>query len=54
MKTTKDKDFWSCFEMVADLWFPGYLMIVGSSGGEIPDEHYIKSIKVFDPTKKEE
>ena len=29
-------------------------MISGSAGQEIPDEHFVRSIKVFDPTQKEE
>ena len=29
-------------------------MLTGSAGQEIPDEHFVKSIKVFDPTNKEE
>ena len=29
-------------------------MLTGSAGQEIPDEHFVKSIKVFDPTNKED
>jgi len=29
-------------------------MLTGSAGQEIPDEHFVRSIKVFDPTQKED
>jgi len=48
-----EKEFRPCFEMVADLNFPGYLMLAGSAGQDVPDSHIVRSVKVFDPSGNE-
>lgn len=53
MKRDKEKVYKPCFEIVADLGYEGYLMFTGSAGGDSPDAHFIKSVKVFDPTQEE-
>jgi hypothetical protein len=54
LKKEKNLEYKDCFDFEADLNFEGYLVMVGSAGYEVPEGHFIRSIKTFNPTLKED